>query len=339
MSDDETSKKGWTYVDRHGDTHINVPKLIKTVAIVVGAALILLIFWPAVSIGPTYRGVPVTFGEPNVNNILQPGLHFKVPIVQTIKTYDLTPRKTSINIEIKGGKAAVSKDKQEIGANGEAIWKYDDTKIGVLITTYESESKLNNDVDNAIYTAVVNTIGKYNIDQIAVDQDKIASEARGSAAQKLQDANIPAVITMLNLSNWDWPDDYNEMIKRTQNMAQQAQMATQELAMVEQTAQKQIKEANAKADADAAAAEGRKRAAIADADAARERANGERDARIASGEGERRYYAEIEKTLDTAQRMRELDIELKRAERWDGREVPNYLPLSPNGGVVTLPAK
>ena len=33
----------------------------------------------------------------------------------------------------------------------------------------------------------------------------------------------------------------------------------------------------------------------------------------------------------------ELEIELERAKKWDGRQVPEYVPLTAAGGIINLP--
>ena len=40
-------------------------------------------------IDPTERGVTITLGQ--VKEVLEPGMHFKVPFVTHVKTYDITP--------------------------------------------------------------------------------------------------------------------------------------------------------------------------------------------------------------------------------------------------------
>jgi regulator of protease activity HflC (stomatin/prohibitin superfamily) len=339
MSDVNGGKRGFFIKDKFGKSLPNWFKIIRTAIIAVVAIIFVIVIWPVVIVGPTERGVMITLGQvDSQNEPLGPGPHFKIPFIQNVKLYDLTPSKVTIHIPM-GQKAALSSDKQSIGVEGEAIWKYDETMINRLATMYKDDGKFRNDVGGAIETAIRNTLGKHDITNIVMEQDAIMDEASSLSTERFKEAGYPAVIVLLNLSNWDWSDQYDKMIEETQTMRQQAEKAKQELALVEQTSKKQITEAEATAKAVAAAAEGRKQAAELDAQAAVLKANGERDARIAEGEGERQYYASIQSTLATAQRLRELDIQKIEAEKWDGRRVPNYVPLTPSGGIVTLPTK
>ena len=98
--------------------------------------------------------------------------------------------------------------------------------------------------------------------------------------------------------------------------------------MVEQTSQKQRIEAEAEALAVAARAEGRKKAAELDADAKR-----------AEGQGIADYNRLVAQNQGLEIQLRQLEIQLQRAKRWNGNEIPTYLPLNPARGIVTLPGR
>ncbi|MDR0551601.1 MAG: hypothetical protein LBG72_06250, partial [Spirochaetaceae bacterium] len=90
----------------------------------------------------------------------------------------------------------------------------------------------------------------------------------------------------------------------------------------------QVIESEAQAKALVAKAEGEFNAAKLRAEAEIEAARGQNEAnRLLS----QNFTVEV--------RLKELEIELEKAKRWDGRQVPTYIPLNPAGGVVTLPAK
>ena len=305
----------------------NSGKIIKRGIIFIVTIAIIFILNPLTCIGSTQRGVVKTFGKVDDSKTLEPGLQVKAPFIQIIKKYDLTPKTIKVKIPV-GDAGAVSLDKQTIGVGGSINWRYDETQIIKIATTYSSDSALAEQTSEIIITAIKNTIGQYNIDTIVRDQDSIANKAREVSITRLASAGIPVIITALNLNNWDWSDDYDKMIKETVAMQQAAQRAEAELRMVEQTSQKQRIEAEASAAAAAAVAEGRKRAAELDADAKR-----------AEGQGIADYNSLIAQNLSIELEFRRLQIQLERAKRWNGIEVPTYLPLNPAGGVVTLPAR
>jgi len=228
------------FVDDDGDLCMDKILLASVKAVVVIAVVI--ICWPLKIIGPTERGVVKTFGEVNAERVLEPGLTLKIPFAQKVTAYDLTPSTIKIDIPL-GEDAAISSDKQAIGVKGTVDWKYDENKIIEIATRYSSTVDLASQTENIVTTSIKNTIGLHGIDDIARDQDAIANQAKVQAAARLSSAGIPVVLTMVNLNNWDWTEDYDEMIKQTVAMQQATQRAAAELSMIEQTAQKQIKEA------------------------------------------------------------------------------------------------
>ena len=285
------------------------------------------IFNPVRCVGATERGVIKTFGRVDDTKTLSPGIQVKAPFFQSIKKYDLTPKTIKVKIPV-GDAGAVSLDKQTIGVGGSINWRYDETQIIKIATTYSSDSVLADQTSEIIITAIKNTIGQYNIDTIVRDQDSIANKAKEASATRLAYAGLPVIITALNLNNWDWSEDYDKMIKETVAMQQAAQRAEAELRMVEQTSQKQRIEAEAAAAATVAKAQGRKQAAELDADAKR-----------AEGQGIADYNRLIAQNLNIELEFRRLEIQLERAKRWNGVEVATYLPLNPAGGIVTLPSR
>jgi len=323
-------KNGWIV-----DDEFNWLKLIKLVVTVAVIVIILIIAWPFSVVGSTERAVIKTFGEVKSGVVLDPGLKFKIPFAQKIVTYDLTPIMISVNVPM-GEKGAVSKDKQTIGVTGNVIWKYDEQRIYQLATQYSSLKALEDQVRSTVINAIKQTIGRYDIDQIVQDQQALSVAAKVRMASDFE--FWPVVIDIVNLDNFDWSDDYDAMIKQTVAMRQNAVRAEAELSMIEQQAAQKIKKAEADALALAAEAEGKKRAAELNAEALRLTARGEADAKRIEGEGIAQYNNLIAQNLSVQIKLKELEIEKIKAEKWDGRQVPNYVPLSPSGGIVTLPS-
>jgi regulator of protease activity HflC (stomatin/prohibitin superfamily) len=293
---------------------------------VVVVMLIVLAGMSITIVGPTERGVMKTFGKVDETKTLEPGLIMKIPFVQSVSKYDLSPVTVAISISIEDD-AALSADKQSLGVEGTVNWRYDENEIVGIATSFSSRRLLSNQIGDIIVASIKNVIGQYAIDNIVVDQDAIAVKARNILSSRLSNANIPVIVTALNLSNWDWNAEYEQMIRRTVEMQQATQRATAELAMIEVSTQKQVREATAKANAEIAQAEGRLKAAQLDAEAEVTRAKGRNDANRL-----------LNQNLNVEIKIRELEIARIEAERFDGRRVPSYLPLNPAGGIVTLPA-
>ena len=50
------------------------------------------------------------------------------------------------------------------------------------------------------------------------------------------------------------------------------------------------------------------------------------------------YNAKVAQNYQVEIKLKELEIELEKAKKWDGRQVPEYVPLTAAGGIVNLPA-
>jgi len=306
------------------ETEVNVGNIVKLTVGIVAAIIFLIVAWPLRTIGATERGVLKTFGEVQ-EVVLEPGLKFRVPIAQTIETYDLTP--TTVNVRIPvGDDGALSRDRQTIGIGGFYAWRYDETRILDIARNFSSISRLTDQVTREINSAIRQVVGRYDIANIVPEQEKISAEAREQAQRQLINARIPVEITQLQLNNWDWSEGYDQMIQRTVEMQQSAQRAEAELRMIEQEAQQARIRAEAQAQAVEAEARGRLAAAELDAEAVRVAAQARNEANRL-----------IAQNLNVEIQLRNLTIAQTEAERWDGRRVTEYLPLTAAGGIVNVP--
>lgn len=302
-------------------------KYVAVVPIIIDAAiaLVLLIFafGSFEVISPDERAVKVTLGEVSTQDY-GPGVQLKAPIVSHFETVSTQPRTNDVVIEV-GAKGAVSADNQTIGLEAKVAWIYDTSKVHTLVTKYPSRSVLENLVNNTTYEALKAEIGRYTIFDLAKNAGKIASDAKSAASAKL--ADYPVIVTQVNLTNWDWSEDFDTQIKATMNAQQQVAKAKADTDKVEQTQRALAITAEAQAKALAATAEGEKQAAILRAEAKR-----------AEGQGISDYNRLIAQNLETELKFRQLEIDKIKAERWNGAYVPEYIPLTAAGGIVNLPA-
>jgi regulator of protease activity HflC (stomatin/prohibitin superfamily) len=335
MSDD---KKGWyvTTTDRHGNTDrvLNTPKIMKLAISIAVAIIVLVVIWPFSIVNANERGIRYTFGEAQ-NTVLEPGVHLHAPIVGKIKTWKIVPNKLAIDIDI-GSAGAISKDNQIIGTRLVMYWNYDAARIYDVATKYDDKA-IENLLASSANSSIKSVIGRYTIFDLAANQETIGNAA--AQLVKTQVTGYPVEITQLNISNFDWSSEFDQQIQATMNAAQQVRQAEQKANIAEQENRRLLIESEAKAKADIAASEGRLEVAKNDAETLREKANGERDAQISKGEGVQKYNSLVAQNLSIEIRLKELEIEKIRAEKWNGKQVPDYVPLNPAGGIVTLPGR
>lgn len=320
-------KKGWFTVDGDGDRHINLGKVIP-----LGITLLVLIivFTSVFScVSANERGIRYTFGEAG-ETVLQPGIHVKAPFVGAIKTWKITPNKLAIDIDINS-MGAISKDNQIIGVRLVTYWNRDPDRMYEIATRYDDKS-LEQLIASQANSSIKAAIGRYTIFDLAQNQDAIGEAVKSAITTAI--SPYPMLLTQVNISNFDWSPEFDQQIQATMNAAQQVKQAEQKANIAEQENRRLSIEAEARAKAQIATAEGELRTAELNADAARAKANGERDAKIAQGEGIQKYNQLIAVNLSTEIQLRELEIKLERAKKFNGREVPDVMVMTPQGSLI-----
>jgi regulator of protease activity HflC (stomatin/prohibitin superfamily) len=294
-------------------------KIITTIAILV---IIILTCNPITIIGASSRGVRLFLGAAG-NETLQPGLQLHAPLVGKIQTYSIEPRQVDIKIPV-GTNGAISKDNQTLGFVGTVFWTFDEARIPEIAKGY-SEAGLRQIINDNVIVSLKTIIGNYSIFDIANQQDEINKRAFAYLTEKA--LQYPVKITQLNISNWDWSEQFDAQIEETMKISQQVRKAEQELLVVEQETQRQIKEANARRDAQITLAEGEKRKIELEAEARLIAAQKDAESKIAEGQGIAEYNRLVATNQAIEVRLRELEIQKIRAEKWDGREIPETVPF------------
>lgn len=331
------------------------PKMLKKliIGVVTVAILAVLVFSSFTVLNPTERGVKVTMGKAG-DAVLNPGVQIKAPFFQTVRKYDLSPKALNMTFSM-GQDAAVTSDMQSVACELVAYWTYDEARILDIVNGYQDYTIKSLVRDNTL-GAIKEVIGKYSIYDIVEKQEEVTEKVKSSLIERL--SNYPVVISSLTINNWDWSAEFDAQIANTMAMAQQVKVAQQELEVTKQQSQKQVAEANAakeKAEIEAQMrvvvaeqealakekqAQGQANAAKVTADAeaykAKVAADAEAYAKEVQGKAEAAYYSELSKYADIIETLRKLDIESERAERWDGKEISQYIPLTAAGGVVTI---
>ena len=315
----------------------------KFIAIIVIAVLAIVIVANCFSIvKSTQRGVMVTFGKAG-DTVLEPGLHIKAPFVQKIKKYSISPNefKTSFGI---GEDGAVTSDMQTVGLESTVYWVYNEALIAESAKRYDNSS-ISNMIKSAMLASVKEVIGHYTAQEVIENQSKVASEVKDAMVLKMNDK--PVNITMVTISNYNWSAEYDRMINETMVKKQQVKQAEQEVQITELNAQKQVKEPEAQKqkteiEAEAALIKTQKEAEAEfvkvqkEAEANLVRAEKEAEAKRIEADALAYYYDQLARNIEVQTTLTELEIDAERAERWDGREIPNYIPLTVAGSPVVM---
>ncbi len=270
-------------------------------------------------INPNERGVQVVLGNVS-DGVLEPGFHTKVPFISTIRKFRVEPKTYEVTFPV-GQDGAITKDMQTVGATVSVRWMYDTNRIMDIVTTYRDDRIIELAMRDNVKASVKETTGKYSIYDLVAEQNTITNAVAAAVLERMK--AYPIQISQTTITNWDWSDDFDKQIKETANRTQQVKQAEQEANIAEARAQVKVREANANLEAERLNAE-----------AIRVKAQGEADAKKIEGEGIAAYNAEIAKNQQLELRLKELEIELERAKRWNGKEVPDAAYVVPGTGAV-----
>ena len=233
---------------------------------------------------------------------------------------------------------------QTVGLDSTVFWVYDEALIVESAKRYDNTS-INNMIKSAMLASVKEVIGHYTAQEVIENQSKVSSEVKDAMVIKMKDK--PINITMVTISNYAWSAEYDKMINETMVKKQQVKQAEQEVQITELNAQKQVKEAEAQKqkteiEAEAALIKTQKEAEAEfvkvqkEAEANLVRAEKEAEAKRIEADALAYYYDQLARNIEVQTTLTELEIDAERAERWDGREIPNYIPLTVAGSPVVM---
>jgi len=264
-------------------------------------------------------GVLTTFGK--VKAIKNPGLVFRIPIVQDVIHITTQPIQVDDKIPVNEN-GAITKDNQTVGSDLTFFYKYVPERMQEVYEKYGTE-RLANIMKSSGRECLKSELGNHAIFSIPMSQALIQKNVIEGLKSKMVD--YPVEITELKILNYDWSDAFDTQIEETMKKAQEVKGKEQELLIAEQEAQKVVKTAEANKQALITEAEGEKEAAALMA-AAKE----------LEGEGIRKYNRSVQANMNLEVKIRELEIEKIKANRWNGQFVPtnNYGPIPVELGAL-----
>src|SRR6202045_578540 len=137
------------------------------IAVVVVALFLLLVFSGAFyTVDQTEQGIITQFGQPVGDPIADPGLHFKIPIVQSVNSLDKR------FLEWDGAPVAIpTRDKTYIHVDTFARWRIDDPKT-YFVRLHDERSALSR-LEDILGSETRNAIAKHDLIEIVrTDKDR-----------------------------------------------------------------------------------------------------------------------------------------------------------------------
>lgn len=296
---------------------MNAKKIIILVSVL--AVILVLVFTSFSIVGPTERGIKVTLGVAD-EEILGPGLKFKAPFFQKVQKYDLTPIQYASAFNSVTD-AAITLDKQSILVNFELFWRYDESKLYNVATRYKTRESLYQPISTSLKGIIKDCVGKKSINEITANQSQLTNEVMERLVNEI--SYLPILVDKFTITNIDWSAEYDRQIEETAKLSQQVEQAKQQALIVEAEAQKQVKEAQARLEAEKLNAE----AEIA-------KAEGEATAKKIRADADAYEAQKIAENQAAYSKQWQYEIDLEKAKRWNGKEVPDAAYIVPGTGAV-----
>ena len=221
---------------------VNVkPKSIAKIVIIILAVLIVLILglnsFTVVKAGHT--GVVINLGKVS-DNVLEEGLHFKIPFVSEIVQIDNRVLKTEVE------SMAASKDLQTISSKVSINYRVNRAASADIYKNVGNDFT-NVIVNPAIQECVKSVAAKYTAEQLITERPIVSTEMEQAISEKINPYGLS--IEVFNIVNFDFSEEFNKAIEAKQTAQQEALKAEQDLARIKVEAQQTIEKAEAEAEA------------------------------------------------------------------------------------------
>jgi len=261
----------------------------------------------AFSVDQAERAVVTRFGK--IDRIADPGLNFKLPFVEGAHTYrtdirSLTPKAAANTYTI---------DNQEVDVRFTLFYRIPAKNVGFI---YENAPDYEARLMNMAIDRLKSEMGKINVEHLAAKRGEVRDNIKSVLAKAAEALGVQ--ITDFQLTD----------LQYTQSFRHAVESAAQAKAMVETREQERI-QALKTAETARITAEGQ-------ANAIREKAKGDADARLLNATAEAKAIklqgeaqADAIKAQAEALAQNGKLVELRKAERWDGK-----LPQQLLSGIV-----
>lgn len=199
----------------------------------------ILILNPFVTVAAGERGVVLTWGAFN-GQILDPGLHLRVPVAQRVIKMDVQTQKLEI-----ASSEAYSHDLQNVRIHSVVNYNLDPKEVGLIYQQYglDAESRI---LQPNLEASIKQTVAKYSAEELLSKRGDVTNEIESAFRQA-----IPAtfLVTKYALVNESFSDAYEAAIEQKQVAQQNAEKADNDLKRIKIEAEQRVAQARAEAEA------------------------------------------------------------------------------------------
>ena len=218
---------------------VNTKKITWIVACAVALLFLLIVVlncFTVVSAG--HRGVVMTFGAVE-DIVLDEGIHFKTPFVQSVVQMNNRTQKTETN------GSASSKDLQIISYVVAVNYHVNNASSATLYQNVGMDygSVI---IVPAIQESIKAVTAQFTAEELITKRQTVGDQIKNALSEKIAQYGI--TVEIFNIVNFDFSEEFNAAVEAKQTAQQNALKAEQDLARIEVEAKQKITQAEAEAE-------------------------------------------------------------------------------------------
>ncbi len=194
---------------------------------------------PFVFVTAGQRGVVMNWGAVS-DTVLGEGVHWRTPIVQSVKTIDVRTQKEQVD------SSAASKDMQTVSAKVALNYHVMPEKVNLLWQKIGADYK-DRIIDPAVQEAVKSTTAKYTAEELITKRESVKEEIKTALMTRLSNEYI--AVDEFSIVDFNFSESFNKAIEAKQTAVQQALQAENDLRRIKVEAEQTVATARASAEA------------------------------------------------------------------------------------------
>lgn len=211
----------------------------RSLVIIASLVVLLFAFKPWVQIGAGERGVVQNFGAVQ-DNVLNEGIHFKIPIVQTVILMDVKIQKAMTDA------ASSSSDLQDVDLSVALNYHIIPDKANLVYQTIGVEFK-ERIIDPAIQEVMKAVSARYTAEELITKRPAVSTEMQQALTSRLLASNIS--VDAFSIISFSFSQTFTDAIEAKQTAEQNALKAKRDLDRIRVEAEQTIAAATAEAEA------------------------------------------------------------------------------------------
>ena len=211
---------------------------VKKLAMIGGACILLWVLAPFAIVPAGTRGVMTTFGKVSLE-VLEEGIHFRIPIAQRVHLVDVQVQKG------EGQGDAASMDLQTIHTTVALNYHIDPNEVVRVFREIGLDvgSRI---VVPAVQESVKAATATYTAEQLISKRPEVKEKIRSHLAERLHKFGL--VVDEFSITNFDFSKSFNESIEAKATAEQLRMKAERDLARIKIEAEQKVASARAEAE-------------------------------------------------------------------------------------------